>query len=77
MKLEEFYARFENADLKQKSGTIDIMGYGGLTLYDIYMRLIRIEAQIRPFSTERDDLLEVAKRYFDNLPKKRLDYRDS
>lgn len=76
MLVREFYDRFDTLSLDKKIVPIDRIGHGELTLYEIYMRLQRIDAQMRPFTTEREDLLKLAQEYLDNLPKPRLDYRE-
>lgn len=75
MLLQEFYNRFNNMPLERRVSLIDKIGHGDLTMYEIYKRLNRIEAQLRPFFQERDDLLRIAGEYIDSLPKPKLDYR--
>lgn len=69
MLLYEFYDRYSELPIPLREKRIDKLWYGVLTPDEIYSRLHRIETEMKPLEIERDELLEVAQKYFDSLPK--------
>lgn len=76
MDIEEFHQKFIKLDIVKKGLRIDRIIYGELTPFEIYKRLKRIENDMKPLLTEQNDLLKIAKEYFDSLPKPKIDYRE-
>lgn len=75
MLVREFYDRFEQLGTGTKTAIIDSTWHGELTLFEIYKRVLRIDAQERALDEEKEDLLKIAEEYLESLPKPRLDYR--
>lgn len=76
MLIHEFFDRFEHLPINRKFETIDQTWHGDLNLNEVYLRLMRLDAQRRTIDGERDDLLKIAGDYLDSLPKPKLDYRE-
>ena len=69
MKDFEFYAKYANTPLKDRFRLINVSKAGLTTLSDIYERVGAIDNQIRPFTIEKDSLIELAEEFY-NLTEK-------
>lgn len=76
MLLYEFYRTFEYLPDADREKYIDKVWLGVLTPGEIHRRLKRIEREMKPLETERDELLAIAEDYFASRPKPKIDYRD-
>ena len=76
MLLYEFYRSYDYLPIEDREKHIDKVWLGVLSPAEIHRRLKRIEGEMVPLETERDELLEIAADYFASRPKPKIDYRD-
>lgn len=75
MMLYQFYQKYGNLPYGYREKYVNLKRHGVLTPDEIYSRLRRIEREMRPLESERDDLLKIAEEYFESLPKPKIDLR--
>ena len=64
MKTHEFFHKYANTPLKDRTKLIKMSKSNPLTLNDIFIRVKKLEDKIRPDIIERDKLIKLAKKYF-------------
>lgn len=76
MMLYQFYKKYSDLPYEYRERYVNLKKHGILTPDEIYARLRRIERDMHPLESERDDLLKIAEEYFESLPKPKIDLRD-